>query len=30
MSIAAYHQTNAECDEPRRIEYRVFLRITLA
>ncbi|BAI76448.1 FliL protein (plasmid) [Azospirillum sp. B510] len=30
MSIAAYHQTIAECDDPRKIEYRVFLRITLA
>ena len=30
MSIAAYQQTIAECDDPRRIEYRVFLRITLA
>ncbi|HYG86984.1 MAG TPA: flagellar biosynthesis regulator FlaF [Azospirillum sp.] len=29
MSIAAYQQTMAECDDPRRIEYRVFLRITL-
>ncbi|PWC37803.1 flagellar biosynthesis regulator FlaF [Azospirillum sp. TSO35-2] len=30
MSIAAYHQTIAECDDPRTIEYRVFLRITLS
>ncbi len=30
MSIAAYHQTIAECDDPRKIEYRVFLQITLA
>ncbi|MGQ9369345.1 flagellar biosynthesis regulator FlaF [Azospirillum sp. ST 5-10] len=30
MSIAAYQQTIAECDPPRRIEYRVFLRITVA
>ncbi|WP_372395976.1 flagellar biosynthesis regulator FlaF [Azospirillum sp. HJ39] len=30
MSIAAYHQTIAESDDPRKIEYRVFLRITLA
>lgn len=30
MSIAAYQQTIAECDDPRKIEYRVFLRITLA
>lgn len=30
MSIAAYQQTIAECEDPRRIEYRVFLRITLA
>ncbi len=30
MSIAAYQQTIIECDDPRRIEYRVFLRITLA
>lgn len=30
MSIAAYHRTIAECDDPRKIEYRVFLRITLA
>jgi flagellar protein FlaF len=29
MSIAAYQQTIAECEDPRRIEYRVFLRITL-
>jgi flagellar protein FlaF len=29
MSIAAYQQTIAECDDPRRIEYRVFLRVTL-
>lgn len=30
MSIAAYQQTIAECDDPRQIEFRVFLRITLA
>ncbi|TWA59806.1 flagellar protein FlaF [Azospirillum brasilense] len=30
MSIAAYKQTMAECEDPRRIEYLVFLRITLA
>jgi len=30
MSIAAYQQTIAECDDPRKIEYRVFLRITLS
>ena len=29
MSIAAYQQTMAECEDPRRIEYLVFLRITL-
>ncbi len=29
MSIAAYQQTIAECEDPRRIEYRVFLRVTL-
>ena len=29
MSIAAYKQTMAECEDPRRIEYLVFLRITL-
>ena len=29
MSIAAYQQTIAECEDPRRIEYMVFLRITL-
>ncbi|AWK88229.1 flagellar biosynthesis regulator FlaF [Azospirillum thermophilum] len=29
MSIAAYQQTITECEDPRRIEYRVFLRITL-
>lgn len=29
MSIAAYQQTIAECEDPRRIEYRVFLRITV-
>lgn len=29
MSIAAYQQTIAECEDPRRVEYRVFLRITL-
>lgn len=29
MSIAAYQQTIAECDDPRTIEYRVFLRVTL-
>ncbi|WP_029008753.1 flagellar biosynthesis regulator FlaF [Azospirillum halopraeferens] len=29
MSIAAYQQTIADCDDPRRIEYRLFLRITL-
>ena len=29
MSIAAYQQTIAACEDPRRIEYRVFLRITL-
>ncbi|MCG5243500.1 flagellar biosynthesis regulator FlaF [Azospirillum doebereinerae] len=30
MSIAAYQQTILDCDDPRRIEYRLFLRITLA
>ncbi|CAO3437424.1 flagellar biosynthesis regulator FlaF [Azospirillum doebereinerae] len=30
MSIAAYQQTIVDCDDPRKIEYRVFLRITLA
>ncbi|MBP2232393.1 flagellar biosynthesis regulator FlaF [Azospirillum agricola] len=30
MSIAAYQQTILECEDPRRIEYRLFLRITLA
>lgn len=30
MSITAYQQTIAECDDPRTIEYRVFLRVTLA
>lgn len=29
MSIAAYQQTIAETEDPRRIEYRVFLRITV-
>ena len=29
MSIAAYQQTIAESDDPRRMEYRVFLRVTL-
>lgn len=29
MSIAAYQQTIAETEDPRRIEYRLFLRITL-
>jgi flagellar biosynthesis activator protein FlaF len=29
MSISAYQQTIVECDDPRSIEYRVFLRITL-
>lgn len=29
MSIAAYQQTITECEDPRRIEYRVFLRVTL-
>lgn len=29
MSIAAYRQTIAECEDPRRIEYRLFLKITL-
>jgi len=29
MSVAAYQRTIVECDDPRRIEYRVFLKITL-
>lgn len=29
MSIAAYQQTIAESEDPRRLEYRLFLRITL-
>jgi flagellar protein FlaF len=29
MSIAAYQQTIAETEDPRNIEYRVFLRVTL-
>lgn len=30
MSIAAYQQTILDCDDPRKIEYRLFLRITLS
>lgn len=29
MSIAAYQQTIAETEDPRRIEYRIFLGITV-